>query len=97
MRKMVIVFLIVINLRVISTSEVLGIYKYTSVCDSLYGKYNIDINTKSYKGWKRVCNNHKLFLYSNKNFINTVDENRICDCFTNHNKTRNVENLKDAK
>ena len=52
-----------------------------SECGALLNKYNIDINIHSNIGWRRVCYNGLLGLYTNKN-LNAKDENYICDnCF----------------
>lgn len=97
MKKMVIILMLVISLNILTANEILDKYNHKVKCNILYKKYNIDINTKSYKGWKRVCNNNKLFLYSNRNFIPYIDQRTICNCFISHYKTRNVEVLKGLR
>lgn len=50
-------------------------------CNALFNKYNIDVNIHSNIGWRRVCNNGLLYLYTNK-AISGNDVNYMCNnCF----------------
>lgn len=68
-------------------------------CDRLYYKYKLDINTKTYKGWVRVCNNNKLHIYLSgtpSEYEYTVFK----DCFKNSIQkynTSSYETIKEPK
>ncbi len=50
-----------------------------STCTDVMFTYGIDYNIKRSKGWRRVCNNNKIHLYSNI----TLDKESvdfICRC-----------------
>lgn len=58
-------------------------------CDDVLTRFEIDIKTKGYKGWQRVCNNNKLYLYTKKPLI-AKDEKDICNCFYYDYKDRDL-------
>lgn len=58
-------------------------------CNKLIAEYGIDPKIKSYKGWSRVCNNNKLYLYSKKP-ISGEDASSLCKCFKNTVKNRDI-------
>lgn len=67
----------------------LHLYSKDLECDKLLTYFEIDIKTKGYKGWQRVCNNDKLYLYTKKP-INKKDEKDICNCFYYDYKDRDL-------
>lgn len=58
-------------------------------CDDVLTRFEIEIKTKGYKGWQRVCNNNKLYLYTKKPLI-AKDEKDICNCFYYDYKDRDL-------
>lgn len=58
-------------------------------CDDVLARFEIEIKTKGYKGWQRVCNNNKLYLYTKKPLI-AKDEKDICNCFYYDYKDRDL-------
>lgn len=58
-------------------------------CDDVLSRFEIEIKTKGYKGWQRVCNNNKLYLYTKKPLI-AKDEKDICNCFYYDYKDRDL-------
>ena len=58
-------------------------------CEDVLSRFEIDIKTKGYKGWQRVCNNNKLYLYTKKPLI-AKDEKDICNCFYYDYKDRDL-------
>ena len=58
-------------------------------CEDMLSRFEIEIKTKGYKGWQRVCNNNKLYLYTKKPLI-TKDEKDICNCFYYDYKDRDL-------
>lgn len=77
--------LIFILLFMFSTS----LYSKESECGYVLSYFDIDIKTKGYKGWQRVCNNDKLYLYTKKP-ITKKDEKDICNCFYYDYKDRDL-------
>lgn len=59
-------------------------------CEKILGYFEIDVKTKGYKGWQRVCNNNKLYLYT-KTPLNKEDEKNICNCFYYDYKDRDLD------
>lgn len=59
-------------------------------CEKILGHFEIDVKTKGYKGWQRVCNNNKLYLYT-KTPLNKEDEKNICNCFYYDYKDRDLD------
>ena len=49
------------------------------ICERLMTKYRINYEIKTDRGWKRVCNNKKLQVYT-KLYIEQVDYDSICNC-----------------
>ena len=58
-------------------------------CDDVLTRFEIEIKTKGYNGWQRVCNNNKLYLYTKKPLI-AKDEKDICNCFYCDYKDRDL-------
>ena len=58
-------------------------------CEDMLSRFEIEIKTKGYKGWQRVCNNNKLYLYTKKPLI-AKDEKDICNCFYYDYKDRDL-------
>ena len=58
-------------------------------CEDVLSRFEIEIKTKGYKGWQRVCNNNKLYLYTKKPLI-AKDEKDICNCFYYDYKDRDL-------
>lgn len=58
-------------------------------CEDVLTRFEIEIKTKGYKGWQRVCNNNKLYLYTKKPLI-AKDEKDICNCFYYDYKDRDL-------
>ena len=58
-------------------------------CEDVLSRFEIEIKTKGYKGWQRVCNNSKLYLYTKKPLF-VKDEKDICNCFYYDYKDRNL-------
>lgn len=58
-------------------------------CDDVLTRFEIEIKTKGYKGWQRVCNNNKLYLYTKKPLL-AKDEKDICNCFYYDYKDRDL-------
>ena len=61
-------------------------------CKQLFVHYSIREELKSYKGWKRVCLNDKIQLYT-KLRISPIDKAIMCNCFSVNNKARDINNL----
>lgn len=61
----------------------------TLPCRDLLRLNNIDPKVKSYRGWRRVCNNDKLFLYT-KHKLTKEDKNALCSCFVDSSKNRDL-------
>lgn len=58
-------------------------------CVNIISHFDIDVKTKGYKGWQRVCNNNKLYLYTKKS-LSLEEEKEICDCFYYDYKDRDL-------
>lgn len=58
-------------------------------CSEVLSIYSLDYNTKSFKGWMRVCNNDKLNLYVTTK-LTTQEKEIICNCFYYDYKDRDV-------
>ena len=59
--------------------------KNKMVCINLLNNLCIDPNIKTVKGWKRVCHNGKIMLYTcddNHKIINKKELKEACDCLT---------------
>lgn len=86
--KIIIVLLLV-------TSFILAqpVIKNNVECKELVREYNLDIKLKTYNGWKRVCNNDKLYLYTSIK-PNAIDTFTICNCFIESEIDRNIESFK---
>jgi len=60
----------------------LPVFLYSQECYVLFRKNGIDYNIKIPRGWTRVCNNNKLYLYSDKTVdYSVMDE--MCMCIKN--------------
>ena len=58
-------------------------------CEKILKDFEIDLKTKGYKGWQRVCNNNKLYLYT-KIQLNKENKEDICNCFYYDYKDREI-------
>lgn len=67
----------------------INLYAKENTCDDILSRFEIEIKTKGYKGWQRVCNNNKLYLYTKKPLI-AKDEKDICNCFYYDYKDRDL-------
>lgn len=77
---------IILLLLIIFSCSLLGNDKE---CSNLLNYYEIDIKTKGYKGWMRVCNNDKINLYTKRPLSKEI-EIEICKCFYYDYKDRDV-------
>ena len=55
-----------------------NLYAREIECTKLLSYFELEIKTKGYKGWQRVCNNEKLYLYTKKP-ISEKDKQCICN------------------
>lgn len=86
--KMVFIFLL---LTIISFGN--PAIKDLPECKNIIRDYNLDLKLKTYNGWKRVCNNDKLYLYTNR-FPEPLDKLIICQCFSESEIDRNIETFR---
>ncbi len=66
---------------------------YSKECEKIFLEYEIDVKTKGYKGWQRVCNNDKLYLYTKKPLTKNSQQD-VCKCFYYDYKNRDID-IKD--
>ncbi len=66
-----------------------NLYGNKTACNLVLTQFDIDVKTKGYKGWQRVCNNNKLYLYTKKS-LSLEEEKEICDCFYYDYKDRDL-------
>lgn len=76
MGKMVIILLLVCLLNMSSATIDLNMY-------------SIDVNIKSSKGWRRVCNNDKIHLYVNRS-LTKKEKEELCKMVIEVSKMSNI-------
>ena len=65
---------------------------YSSDCDIILEKYNMDLTIKSISGWQRVINNNKIQEYTNI-YLTDKQRNEIIKCIKKYiqdNKRRQL-------
>lgn len=87
-----ILFILVMGFSIFKSDDT-GIKKE---CYNIIRKYNIIVNLKSINGWKRVCGNDKIELYT-KPVVGKYAKYKLCECIisTSNEKTdRSIEIFK---
>jgi len=87
----VIVIVVLLNINVLIADTPCG------DCVTIVKHFDLDVTIKNTSGWKRVCNNGKIKLYTSKKLVGS-DLTDLCECITKEQfRSRAIESTRVIK